>query len=214
MVGGGFYFFQRFSDNNASISQIQSENMVLENRIEVLKSLTEELSEYVDVAYSAVPESNAGLIAINAIKQMQGERQIFIDSVNVRTSLSEVGTQQLTEVGFEVSGEINEVMAFAQALSSSLPLLRMKEMETRLASDNFATARLNMEVVSKYLPVELPSIKEPLEVLSWEDKEMLSKIKAYSRPSLVTDRVSSDESAAGSYGRSNPFSSIQQVVLE
>jgi hypothetical protein len=215
-VGGGMFFFRRYTDTNSVIEKLQSENAVLDNRIQILSSSSEDLDTYVDTAYRSVPESNAGLLAVNTIKALGGSEDVFIDGVYVKSSLIEEGIQQVSDVGFEVEGEIGQVFNFLSKLSNSLPILKLLELETNITDTNLATSTINVQAYSQTLPDKLPSLTEALPTLSEEEKSLLSEIENYEYPALSAVNDSSAEESESTFGRENPFSAVtsNQATIE
>lgn len=212
IIGGGMFFFRRYGDNQLVVSQLENENSVLDNRIQVLSNSSEELSQYVDTAYRSIPESNAGLFAINTIKNIQSTEEVLVDGVYVKTAPVEKGQQQRSEIGFEVEGNTGQIFNFLLSISESLPIVKLLELETRVTEGDFATAIVSMEGYSQALPEELPSLKEALPTISEEERELLSRLSNYEFPPLVADQPSSDSDV--NFGRENPFSAVTTQTSE
>ena len=210
LVGGGMYFYGQYTETNESVNKLITENRTLENRIEVLSSASQELSRYVNIAYQTIPESNGGLLAMNTIQGLKDQEEVGINGVYVKSSFLEKQNTSKYDVDFEVQGEVEKVLVFVQKISSSLPLLRLLELDTKVIDNQFATATISMEVLSKALPEELPALKEALSPLSDSDKLLLSQLENYFTP--VIPQPVEDNREAGEdnreVGRGNPFSSF------
>lgn len=212
IIGGGFYFFNSYENLNTQKTNLQRENNTLENRIQVLSSTTGELAQYAETAYRSVPDANVGLFALNTIKKIVIDQSLLIDGVFVNASSNEVDGTRRTEIGFDVEGETAQVLDFLTRIAKTLPIVKLTEAETRVATDNFANSSITLEAYSKSLPEELPSIKEPLPAISESDKALLLELGEYEYPQI--EELSEDSTTQGTFGKDNPFTPIESVVTE
>lgn len=206
IIGGGMFFYNRYGQARQEEQKLENENAVLDNRIQILSTLPSNISQQVDTAYSSIPQSNAGLLAINSIKNLPGSENVIIDSVRVRSSLvQDLDQQQISEIEFSIEGETAAVFAFLENISRSLPLLKLTSVETSVTDEIFALSEVKYEAYSKALPKNLPALSEPLPVISDQDIDRLNELGEYSQAplSLVEGEV-----PEGELGRNNPFSPV------
>jgi len=206
VLGGGIYFYNQYGDGGRTIEQLDKENAILENKIEVLSSSAGQLQSYSQTSSLSLPNDNAGILAINTMQDLAIDEQVVVSEFFLRSYLPEAGEVQVTEFGFTAQGESANVLNYLSSLSKTLPIIRIKEIETSALEGNLVTSNVTLETYSQAISVQLPALTEPLQTLTGDEENTLNQLAGYKQVQLSQGGNFVDE---GSVGRENPFSNIE-----
>ncbi len=176
----------------------------------MLENLSErELLTDSQTVLRVLPEEKSPLLAITAIKKAATVKGVDLEEIAAepgKLNEEEKATAKSDPVpslvlGVKIKGNLRELADFFGELESSLPLLRVSEVNLSRYSDE-GIFSVNFEVLSFYasMPRSLGGISTPLPVLTEREVEVREKLRGFN-VSTVTD----PDFSGMEVGETNPF---------
>ena len=198
----GKFLFDQIIKNRSQISELRVKNSILEKKIEILSSSTDDqLSLYLQASVRAIPPENPGLLALSTVRSLAAERGISISNLKLALSGPAFGSSKTKTVGidFDIISDTAIAFGFLEAIKSSAPLMRVTEANFNI-SGTISNVSLKVSAPWETVPDKLGSVDSPIEDLTASDKEVLANLSSLHVP-LGNQIISPPAS-----GRSNPFS--------
>jgi Tfp pilus assembly protein PilO len=185
-------------DNKKSeLGVAEKDERTLEQKQEVLTSLSSDASSLVEITSSSLPEKNASLMMISQVKELAAQRLLAISDLKIGRAVED-GALTKAQLQFDVDGDLAQVSAFIRQLAQVAPLSRLGSVKVNQSGD-VVRANVTISVYSAKFPEKLPAINEPLSDLSEKDREILGILTELTPPPF-----SSISPQAGG-GKVNPF---------
>lgn len=202
LVAVGFIGFQLlWSQINTLRSELalsRETEVALAAKLQVLNDFEVARGNLFTAILAAIPAENPSIMAISQIRNKSATSGVLVDSIEIsRATASDVGTSYV-DIGFNVSGSVDNVLGFSQTLSSTAPLGRTEKIDMSASSEG-TTAKIIYRVYYSSLPDTIPGIADTLAAFNEDDNNILQKLSTLERA-----EVTNIEPQAPSL-RANPF---------
>lgn len=196
--------FNQAKDLYDGIQKDKQKIITLQAKVSELKTLNEfELSEKSEVLLSAIPSEKNVVGTMMSIEKTAEENGVQIGGISV--SPGEIATQSaqkssLEELEFDLSvkGEIERFVDYLKAVSETLPLVNVQNIEISLVDNRQAEVSCVLKGYYAGLPVSIGRIDAPVAKLSAKEESLLGQIRQYRIYEAETFEPSPG-------GKTNPF---------
>jgi hypothetical protein len=191
------YSVGRINKQNEDINEAKMLENTLNEKLTELNSTKEQLPRHVEIASLSIPGKTPALAMMIVIKQLAEEKGVVIDELSLSGgSGADTKTASFT-IG--VSGDFTAVVGFTKEIKTFYPLSTIGDMEVNFAGES---STVDVRVVGYYadFPSTLPAIEAPIDKLTSDNYETLSKLSNLKKPPFT------DLTPNLTDPRENPFS--------
>ena len=195
------FFSGKLQEIGVQEADLRAKIATLTNRKNALAALTPEVVAQSAKSVVALPAENSAILVAAQIRQSASDHGVNLNNLTIGTyddpTRPDFGNVQ---VGIIAEGSSPSILAFVGELPKLSPLLLV---DTVNLTTN-ATSTLAQITVRSFwspLPSTLPPLTEPLEALTPEESELLSKLAEYKSPTFNLNEESSSSGAVNT----NPF---------
>lgn len=161
---------------------------VLTEKKVILETVDEILSGDVTFLDIVLPSKGAVLYGLSQIKSQALVYNLQISNLKTGNVVPVSDGVQKTSMGFEVTGEAQNVYDFLESFSKILPLVNIDKVSVaQIAGLTSATVSLN--IYSAELPKKIPALTTSVAELSREDLEVLQTLAEFTPPQFLEPAI-------------------------
>ena len=196
------FAYLRITANLEEVGRIRKLQNTLTERVNVLKEFQAGvLDDRSDLVYTALPDKNPATAIVSQLRTQIKERELTMTGISSLAPTDFNEKIQEGEITYKVdSPDIIPILGILDSLSSIAPVTAIAEVTIVKDNSGSYAAELKLPTYWSPLPTELPSLDEPIEDLTPEERELMARILQYTFPVFVnlTPGAKSNE-------RQNPF---------
>lgn len=159
---------------------------ILKSKLDILS--TNEVNVEADANYAAsfLPGENPALLSLYQLRSTAVANGLFLSSLKVGTG-SEDSASGFTKVSisFDTEGSIQQILNFINSTKTIAPNIWIEKTDLNFLGDSLQ-ASIYTKSYSSPFPKKIPALTEAISALDASEKEVLSKISSFSRPSFVS----------------------------
>lgn len=183
-----------------ALSSARKNEEILEQKTEILRSLSATLLERSDRTLTAVPSKNPVLWYLSQLKQLSARHSVFLDDIKITFASSRVdessGEIKMVVV---VKGTEQNIIDLISELSEIAPLTKLANLEIE-KSQGLSEATVNISTSWHGRPETIPAISEPIKDLSALEIDLLERVFGLRQPAFT-----SLDPSLNAAGKPNPF---------
>jgi hypothetical protein len=191
--------FTRLRAQMDALSGARANEEILQQKVDILRSLSSTLLERSDRTLTAVPSQNPVLWYLSTLRQMTSKHSVLIDRINISLAEGKDGPSGQVRIALGIKGEEQNVLDFALELSEITPLTNLSGVEMD-DGGGLVEATVNISSAWYGQPESIPAVSESISDLTDSERVLLEKLFNLSQPVFT----SLDPSFTG-VGRQNPF---------
>src|SRR3989344_4540480 len=179
-----FFGIRQVNFLNNQISESRKLELILNNKVTILKSVDNKLYADMNVIDIALPSSSAVLFAVNQIRLQASRNSISLGNmISLKPVLLD---NQITKnpIEVEVTGELSDVYNFIESFSNSLPLMDVVSVKFDKSKTPLLVL-LSINVYSTELPKTIPSVIGAVKELTDEEIKLMSDLLKYNLPEFT-----------------------------
>ena len=179
-----FFGIRQVNFLNSQISESRKLELILNNKVTILKSVDNKLYADMNVIDIALPSSSAVLFAVNQIRLQASRNSISLGNmISLKPVLLD---NQITKnpIEVEVTGELSDVYNFIESFSNSLPLMDVVSVKFDKSKTPLLVL-LSINVYSTELPKTIPSVIGAVKELTDEEIKLMSDLLKYNLPEFT-----------------------------
>ena len=179
-----FFGIRQVNFLNNQISESRKLELILNNKVTILKSVDNKLYADMNVIDIALPSSSAVLFAVNQIRLQATRNNISLGNmISLKPVLLD---NQITKnpIEVEVTGELSDVYNFIESFSNSLPLMDVVSVKFDKSKTPLLVL-LSINVYSTELPKTIPSVIGAVKELTDEEIKLMSDLLKYNLPEFT-----------------------------
>jgi hypothetical protein len=188
----------KISETRQKITDVQSEQLALIQKLEMLRTVTAGGMADANFVISALPDSNPSLLVISQLRSLADKDGVSLKSIKSINTGGEGTEYNSVQINFLVLGNKESISLFLNDIKSIAPICTLASARMTELDSNFVS-NVTVKTFWAPLPTRLPASIFEYEDLSADEKQILSNISALSQPKFV----SLPPASAG--GRNNPF---------
>lgn len=159
----------------------QKEEVVLEQKLEILREIEKGILAQTDVSLIAMPDRNPALWMVAQLKDSAEASSLFLFDKTLRSeSEDETGLVKM-DFGTTAEGNFDSVMNFLKSINSLAPVSTIERVEV-VQDEGITSAKIQLFVYWADLPTKIPPLTEPINRLTAQQEEVLTKISRLKRP--------------------------------
>ena len=191
--------FSKFTEVRNQIDVAKKTVNVLNQKLDVLKTISKTAESSVNMVSQAVPNSNPTLVVTSQLKNLALANSVIASSF--KSSAGSVGTGGLSQtvITFTVDGTRTQVFNFLSAIPTFAPITIVDKIRL---TESAGVTRADVSVKSFWaeLPKTIPKVDSPISDLTAKEKETLTSILSLNQPTLSNVGTSPQEGT-----NPNPF---------
>jgi hypothetical protein len=191
-VGLGKYF-----DQQKLLKESRKQENIFGQKISYLSENQSVIKENTGLVSVALPEKNPALLLISKVKSFQGELPLLISNIKV-TAPSKIAEQYSLGITFNAEGDLGGITDLVDKLLNILPITLVNKVTISGGGSSYL-ADVKITTFYENLPKKIPSVNDPIKLMSKESMDLLTKLQTMERPD--TSIISPQSPAA----RTNPF---------
>ncbi|MGD8744343.1 MAG: type 4a pilus biogenesis protein PilO [Candidatus Woesebacteria bacterium] len=173
----------KITDQSDNLKDTQREITILEEKLDILRSVREDVLDSADTSLLAVPSENPSVWTLAQLVQAARENSIEVLSRQVKSGRTTEGLSS-SPVSMGVEGERDPLFDFFERVYEIAPLVIIENIEMK--TDNQGTSvGVELLVYSAPLPKKLPAITTPVKNLTNQERELLSRLESLQPPQFT-----------------------------
>lgn len=194
----GKFGISKVTDLRTQLNSLQKDQTVLSQKLNILQSLSQTLSQGSGFAMSAFPEDNPALTVISQLKRIAPTGGVSLTNIKAGAEVKDKSGLSRVDVSFEATGPRSSVLAFIKDIQTLAPITLVDKVKiTELGG--IAKADVSVKSFWSALPTSIPSVAQPITDLTSQEKSVLGTVSSLLQPSLTNVSPVSG-------GKSDPFS--------
>ncbi len=168
----GQFAFGKISEVRNKITKSQKDQLILVQKLDLLKTLGSTASSSIESVSNALPETNPSLAVISQIKNLAVQNGVVVANVKGGAEVKDNSGLSRADISFEVFGPRIQIILLAKTVSQIAPVTLMDKIKI---SENAGSARANISVRSFWapFPTKLPALTEAITDLTADEKKTL-----------------------------------------
>jgi Tfp pilus assembly protein PilO len=189
---------KKMQDIQAQIKAVGQDKAVLNEKLDLLRSVAATGTRDSNEAVAALPVSNPSLAVVSQLKAMALQNGLLISTIKARKDPEEDQNIQTLTVSFSIVGAKNELNNFLRNIGTLAPITRLNTVKVSESSGTYS----GEVIVNSFwapLPTYLPASIQEFQDFTPSDKEILKRVNTLTPP------VSIEAPPAGEGGKVDPF---------
>jgi len=180
------------------LREFRVQQNILSQKVNYLTENQSVIKQNTGLVSVALPEKNPALLLIANIKSFQSQVPLLISNIKV-TSPSKLGqTKYSLGISFTVEGDIAGIMDLIGKLNNILPITLINRI--MISGEGGAyLADIRITTFWENLPQKIPSVTDPIKLMSKDSITLLTKLQGMARPEFTNMSPQSPTT------RTNPF---------
>jgi len=195
----GQFGFGKIAVVRDQISSAQSDQKILSQKLDVLKSIQSSGAQFSNLVVAALPDTNPSLSVIAQIKALAGSAGVALSEVKAGSPTVDSTGLSAVNVSFNVIGSRVQVESFIKAIASFAPISVVDKI--KISESVLGATLANVSVKSFYapFPTKVPAVTSAITDLTAAEKQILQGLSSLTQPRFAMIQ-------AGGGGKADPFS--------
>lgn len=195
----GQFGLGKISGIRLQIARVQKEVAILNDKLNLLRSVSGEAQKEASVVTVALPESNPSLVVLTQLKVLAAKNSISLSGIKSGGEVSDSSGLQRVDISFDAEGSQNQMLSFMKDVKVIAPLTLIDRVKMN-ASGGVARAGISVKSFWSPLPKELPPLTTQITGLTSDERKLLTDVSGLALPPFSEVPVSENA------GKSDPFS--------
>jgi hypothetical protein len=195
----GQFGFGKITEIRDQIALAQSNQKVLTQKLDILKSIQSTGAQYSNLVVAALPNASPALSVISQLKILAGNQSVILSEVKAGTSTADTTGLSAVNISFNVAGSRGQVEAFINAINSFAPIAVVDKIKISESTPGSAIANVSVKSFWSPFPTKVPEITSAIADLTPAEKQTLQDLGKLTQPVFVSIQ-------AGGGGKADPFS--------
>lgn len=170
------------SQKNKLSTQLQKVQ-ALSQKAELLGTVDVEAQNQAELISFALPSQNASFVAISQLRSLAAQEGIVLTNIKVGAETKD-GSLLVADIAFDAEGALSAVLNLFEGISRVAPIMTVERIQANQAQ-GAVRANVRLKVFWAELPKTLPQIAEPINDLTSEEREILTRIFELTPPEFV-----------------------------
>ncbi len=193
----GKFGISKVSDLRNQITKAGKDSDVLTQKLKILETVSDTLSQGSAISAGVMPESNPSLVVISQLKILGSASGVFIGNIKTGGEIKDESGLSRVDITLEVSGARPQVIAFLKGTVNLAPIMVLNKI--KIAESGGGTiATIAVSSFWADFPKTLPAITDNLTDLTPAERAVLTDVSKLVQPPFVNI-------SAGSGGKIDPF---------
>lgn len=189
----------KISDIRSKVTVSKKNESVLNQKLNLLTSISDSALAYSTLTSNALPESNSALATISQIKKLAVQHSVSVSNIKTSTELSDkIGVKKM-DISFDVTGPRPSVLSFVATIKSFTPIVTLEKVKST-ETGGVMRGEVAVKTYWAELPKKLPSLTEKINDLTSAEINLLTDLQSLTQPEFVEIPP-----AEGNTGRTDPF---------
>jgi len=195
---GKFGISQVVALRNQIIKAEKSEKTLTE-KLNILKTLSQTPTQYINAVSAALPSSSPTISAISQLKLIAANNSINLSEIKAGTP-TEDAKLSFVNISFLAVGTRENIMNFMKNLENSAPISRIDKIRIS-ESGGIESVNISMKTYWADLPKTIPTVTQPVTDLNASEKQLMLTVSAYLQPTFSAILPSSGEVNTAPFGQ-------------
>jgi len=174
---------------------------VLKTKLDLLKEVQDKVLEESNSAVVAIPKSDIALLKMYQISLLAKKYGVTVTEKTASSLEPAEGDKAVLGVfRFTVTGDFGNTLSFLENLEKVAPISVLNDISID-KQEELVSMKANISSFWSPLPKQIPSLTEPINRLSNQEQEILTKISTLENPTFSETGLS----PSGPYTREDPF---------
>lgn len=171
----------------------------IEEKVQVLRQMQNQGLDSADLSVIVLPDKNPGFIMVSQLRAKAQDNDLVLSDIKLTQPREfKEGITQMQLTAEIQSEDLDSLTALFRDFQEVAPIFSMDKVLLSAEREAF-TAELNMIVYWSEFPGELPAITEPINTLTQEERNILSRLSQLEQPQFT------ELSPSQPRERQNPF---------
>jgi len=193
--------YPRVIQNIDDYKKIQKTENDMKIKAETLRQISQNVLDSADVSLIALPDKQEIVFMISNFKNVAQENNILIGKLSTINSLQEKDGIKGMSIKIDgIAERYSDIIEIVNKMKKTMPVVSIDKVVTSGSIDlNEISFSIELSTFWSSLPEEIPSITQPVNLLTSEQTELLASLSSYKRPDMVS-LIPQEQSS-----RQNPF---------
>jgi Tfp pilus assembly protein PilO len=198
----------RISPLRDQITTSSEQETALRAKLATLSSIDSKILEQSDTAYVALPDQNPAAVVMSQVRKVAANNSLSITSVSA-SAINSTTDLSTAAVEIKARGEVANLFAFVAALKNLAPLINIDRTKIVVIPEGKAELQISVNTYWAAFPQKLPALSQPIEGLSEDEVNLLSKLIELQKPDFARLTPS-----APSEPRQDPFVTSSSISTQ
>ena len=195
----GQFGLGKISDLRNQIQKLQTDQNTLNQKLQILDSLSASTSGGSVATVSALPGSNPVLVSLDQIKSLGVQNGIIISNIKGGAEVKDKSGLLRADVSFDAFGARVQILEFAKKINQIAPITLVDKVKITESSGS-ARGSISVRCLWAPYPTKLPAVTETITDLTADEKKTLGAVNSLIQPQFTEVPPSVNA------GKSDPFS--------
>lgn len=195
----GKFGFGKISDVRGQVAAAQTEQKVLNQKLNILTNVAVTGEQFSNLAVSALPDSNPALAVISQLKILAGTDGLLISEVKSSAPIEDPTGVSVVNVLFNITGSRVQIESFINKIGSIAPITIVDKIKIIESAPGASTGNITVKSFWASFPAKIPPVSEAISDLTPEEQQVMQDLNVLKQP--VFNQI---PPAQG--GKSDPFS--------
>jgi len=194
----GSFGIGKVTDLRSQVDTASSQQNTLNQKLNILQTVSPSLSSSSNLATTALPSDNAAILTISQLKFLASTNSVTLSGTKSGAAVIDSTGLSRVDITFDVTGTRPQVITFLKSISTIAPISVVDNIKL---NENSGVTRATTTVRAFWspLPAKLPPVTTALTDLTQDEKDTLNSISALVQPVFLT------LPPAGGGGKADPF---------
>jgi hypothetical protein len=163
---------------------VKSEN-ILKSKLDTLSINEASVSTDANHAVSFLPGENPALLVLYQLRAGAVNSGLILSDLKVGSGIQDPNGFMRVSISFDVEGPLMQILDFISSSKVMAPNIWVERTDLEFSGD---VVRASIDTKSFWVPfpTKMPPLTEPVTSLDASEKEVLTKISGFSKPSFVS----------------------------
>lgn len=190
--------FTKITEIRSEIANAQSDQAVLTEKLELLRTISVTGVHDSNTATNALPDANPSLLVIYQLRNLAANDGLVLTGIRSKINQSDGSDLNSISVSFNIAGEKTKVEPFLLKVATIAPVSLLSKIKVSEAG-GIVSGDVTVQSFWSALPTQLPATIEGFQELTEADKQTLSVVDSLTQPTFM------ELPPAESSGKPNPF---------
>lgn len=195
----GQFGFGKISDLRSQLSDNQASQLVLTQKLDILRSISANGAQLSNLATTAMPDSNPLLAVMSQIKILAGSSGLALTDLKAGSPATDPTGLSSVSISFNISGSRPQVESFIKDISGIAPISVVSKVSIVQSSQADAQATLNIKSFWMPFPTKVPAVTQAISDLTPQEQQIMQSISSLKQPTFSNIQPSQG-------GKNDPFS--------
>lgn len=177
--------YRRITSDLNDLENSRKTELLLEQKLESLRTIDPLILDKADVTLIALPERNPSSFFLTHVRRIGNEKEVSFTKIKTSSRQRVDDDVKKAEITLEFEASDNDVVIdFLKEIRRVLPIALINKVEI-VGAIGVKNTSATISIFWSDLPTELPPITQPIKALKNEEQVLLSEITSYVNPEFI-----------------------------